>query len=261
MSERTAVSEFVFTKIHQSHPPPIGTWAIDPADSGVAFLSWRRLRFKSTTGRLQCLGVVHLDDLPPVGVIRFQQLSGLPVLTMALELASLETDGADLNTLFRGPDVDALRRRWWTVHSESLEVLAGGTLRVIATLTAQGTEGLVELRFKINAGASSRGLLVMEGRGVLDRHAFGIGKRAWIFEPKVQLDLAFRARRVAGGIGTQANSVTDGCPACRPASVHSKSSGERGASERASSAVHWLGDAPNRRRSHHHDWPAGATGS
>jgi len=66
----------------------------------------------------------------------------------------------------------------------------------------------------------------MEGRGVLDRHAFGIGKRASIFEPKVQLDLAFRARRVAGGIGTQANSVADGCPA----SVRSKSSAERRAS-------------------------------
>jgi polyisoprenoid-binding protein YceI len=225
MSERTAVSESVFTPIHQSHPPPIGTWTIDPPDSGVA-LSWRKLRLRTITGRLQCLGVVHLDDLPPVGVIRFQQPSGLPVLTMALDPASVETGDADLNTLLRGPDVDALRRRWWTLRSESLEVLAGGTLRVIATLTAQGTEGLVELRFKINAGASSRGLLVMEGRGVLDRHAFGIGKRASIFEPKVQLDLAFRARRVATGIGTQANSVTDGCPA----SVRSKSSAERGAS-------------------------------
>jgi polyisoprenoid-binding protein YceI len=231
MSERTAVSESVFTPIHRSHPPPIGTWTIDPADSGVALsLSWRKLRLRTIIGRLQCLGVVHLDDLPSVGVIRFQQPSGMPVLTMALDPASVETDDADLNTLLRSPDVDALRRRWWTLRSESLEVLAGGTLRVMATLTAQGTEGLVELRLKINAGASSRGLLVVEGRGVLNRHAFGIDRRASIFEPKVLLDLAFRARRVAGGIGTQANSVTDGCPACRPARVRSKSSAERGAS-------------------------------
>ena len=185
------------TATDRSYPSPIGTWTIDPADSSIAF-AWRKLRLWTITGRRHCLGVIHLDELPPVGVIRFQQPSGLPVLTMELDPASLETHDADLNPMLRGPDVvDVLRRRWWTLHSESLEVLSTGIWRVMATLTARGTPALVELRFAITPEASGPDTLVLRGRGVLDRRAFGIGRQAWSFGPQLQLDLAVRAHRAA----------------------------------------------------------------
>ena len=104
-------SEPGLTTINKSHPLPTGIWTIDPADSIVSF-AWRTLRLWTVTGRLHGLGVVHLDDLPPVGVIRFQQLSGLPVLTMALDPASVDTGDADLAAMLRGPAVcAALRHR------------------------------------------------------------------------------------------------------------------------------------------------------
>ena len=60
-----------------------GTWTIDPATSIVSFAR-RALRLWTVTGRRQCLGVIHLDELPPVGVIRFRQPSGLPFLALAV---------------------------------------------------------------------------------------------------------------------------------------------------------------------------------
>jgi polyisoprenoid-binding protein YceI len=185
------------TATDRSHPSPIGTWTIDPADSSVAF-AWRKLRLWTITGRRHFRGVIHLDELPPVGVIRFQQPSGLPVLTMALDPANLEAHDADLNPMLRGPDiVDGLGRRWWTLHSESLEILPTGDWRVMATLTANGTEGLVELRLEVDPEASGQDGLVLRGRGVLDRRAFGISRQAWSFGPQIQLDLTVRANRAA----------------------------------------------------------------
>ena len=215
----------------RSHPPPTGTWTINPADTSVS-LAWRKLRLWTVSGRLRCLDVVHLDDVPPVGVIRVQQPSGLPVRTMALDPLSVETQDTDLDTRVRGPDVlDVMQHRWWTLPNESLEVLPSGTLRVMATLTARGTAGLLELRFEVDAGASGPDWLVLRGRGVLDRRAFGMGRQASIFDPKIRLDLALRARRVAIGISTQVDLIADGCTACQPASVRSEFSTERGASE------------------------------
>jgi hypothetical protein len=107
-------------------------------------------------------GVIHLDELPPVGVICFQQPSGLPVLTMALDPASLEPGDADLDAMRCGPE--GLRHRWWTLRSESLEILPTGTWRVMATLTARATAGLVEPRFEVDP-KSSRDVLVLRGRG------------------------------------------------------------------------------------------------
>jgi len=181
----------------RSRPGPVGTWVIDPAGTSVCF-AWRKLRRWRITGRLHGLGVIHLDGLPPVGVVRFQQPSGLPVLTMTLDPASIETHDADLDALLRGPDYfDAVRHRWWTLRSESLEVLPTGTWRVMATLTARGTAALVELRFAVIPGASGPDGLVLRGRGVLDRRAFGIGKQSWSLDPQIQLDLAVRANRAA----------------------------------------------------------------
>jgi polyisoprenoid-binding protein YceI len=182
---------------NSSHPSPTGTWTIDPADSTVTF-AWPKLRLWTITGRLRGLGVIHLDGLPPVGVARFQQPSGLPALTVALDPASVETGDADLDAMLCGPDsFDAVRHRWWTLRSESLEVLPTGTWRVMATLTARGTAALVELRFAVIAGASGPDGLVLCGRGVLDRRAFGIGRQPWSFGPQIRLDLAVRATRAA----------------------------------------------------------------
>jgi hypothetical protein len=140
------------------------------------------------------MGVIHLDGLPPVGVVRFEQPSGLPVLTMALDPASVETQDADLDAMLRGPDYfDAVRHRWWTLRSESLEILTTGAWRVMATLTARGTAELVELHLEVIPGGSGPDGLVMKGRGVLERRAFGIGKQAPTFDPTIQLDLAVRA--------------------------------------------------------------------
>jgi polyisoprenoid-binding protein YceI len=185
------------TAPNSSEPSPTGTWTIDPADSTVSF-AWPKLRLWTITGQLHCMGVIQLDGLPPVGVVRFQQPSGLPVLTMTLDPASVETHDADLDAMLCGPDYfDAVRHRWWTLRSESLEVLPTGIWRVMATLTARGTPGLVELHFAVVPGASGPDTLVLQGRGVLDRRAFGIGRQAWSFGPQIQLELAVRANRVA----------------------------------------------------------------
>jgi polyisoprenoid-binding protein YceI len=185
------------TAPNSSQPSPTGTWTIDPADSTVS-VAWPKLRLWTITGRLHGMGVIHLDELPPVGVIRFEQPSGLPVLTMTLDPASVETHDADLDAMLRSPDYfDAVRHRWWTLRSESLEVLPTGTWRVMATLTARGTAAQVELRFTVIRRASSPDTLVLTGRGVLDRRAFGIGRQAWSFGPQIQLDLAVRANRAA----------------------------------------------------------------
>jgi polyisoprenoid-binding protein YceI len=203
MSKSTPTSEPASIAIDRPNPSPTGTWTIDPRQSSVTF-TWRRLRLWTITGRLHGLGVIHLDDLPPVGVIRFQQPSGLPVLTMALDPAS-EAGEIGLDTLLCGADVSDVRRhRWWTLRSESLEVLPDGTWRVTVTLTANGTPGLVELRFEVDAEANDRDGLVLTGRGVLDRRAFGMDKASSILISQVRLDLAVRARRVVTDTSTEA---------------------------------------------------------
>jgi polyisoprenoid-binding protein YceI len=129
----------------------------------------------------------------------------MPVLTMALDPASVESGDIDLTAMLRGPDVfDVMGHRWWTLRSESLEILPTGTWRVMATLTARGTTGLIELRLEVDPGASGHDWLVLRGRGVLDRRAFGMGKRASIFGPQIELDLTLRARRA--GTDTSAES-------------------------------------------------------
>jgi hypothetical protein len=139
------------------------------------------------------LGVIHLDEVPPVGVIRFRQPSGLLVLTMALDPASIQTHSAVL----AGSDVGAAsKQRWWTLRSESLEILPSSIWRVMATLTANGTPGLVELHLEIEPAPSDPDWLVLRGGGVLDRAAFG-GKRASILGPRVRLELAVRARKLS----------------------------------------------------------------
>jgi hypothetical protein len=158
-----------------------GTWTIDPADS-IICLTWRRLRLWTITGRRRCLGVIHLDELPPVGDIRFQQPSDLPVLTMAWDPASLEPGAAD-------------RQRWWTLHSQSLEILPGGAWRIMATLTTHQPLGLVELRLEVDPEDSRRDGLVLRGRGALDRRTFPTSKPAWSFDPTIRLELAVHARR------------------------------------------------------------------
>jgi polyisoprenoid-binding protein YceI len=183
-------------------PDPIGTWTIDPAQSSIS-IALRKLRPWTITGRLHCLGVIHLEDLPPVGVIEFEQPSGLPVLTIALDPASVEPHDTDLDTMLGGPGVgDVMRHRWWTLRSESLEVLPSGAWRVMATLTATGNPGLVELRLEVDPKASRADWLVLRGRGLLDRHAFGIASPASTF-PKIRLDLVVRARRAESHTRTQ----------------------------------------------------------
>jgi hypothetical protein len=179
------------TATDPSPQSPTGTWTIDPAARSVS-LTWGRHRRRSVTGRLRCFGVIHLDALPPVGVIQFEQPSGLPVLTIALHPASAGAHDAG----FRGPEgLDVQRQRWWTLRSQSLEVLPTGAWRVMATVTTDGTEGLVELGLAVDPKASSAGWLVLGGGGVLDWRPFGTG-RAPPFTPQIRLDLAVRARRV-----------------------------------------------------------------
>jgi polyisoprenoid-binding protein YceI len=186
---------------------PLGTWTIDPAHSRVAFTA-RALRLWTITGRRHCLGSIHLDELPAVGIIRFQQPSGRPVLTMALDPGSLETGAADLNAMLSGPDSGAIRQhRWWTLRSQSLEVLPTGAWRVMATLAAHGTPGLVELRLEVDPEQSRRDRLVLRGRGVLDRQAMAIGRRAWRFDPTIRIDLAVRATRVDTRTSTESHEA------------------------------------------------------
>jgi polyisoprenoid-binding protein YceI len=183
-----------------AHPPPTGIWTIDPAESSIS-LAWPKLRLGSITARLHCVGVIHLDALPPVGVVRFEQPSGLPVLTIALDPASVETHDADLDAKLRSPKgFDAQRHRWWTLRSEGLEILANGAWRVMATLTTNGNPGQVELHvelhLEVDPATSSADWLVLRGRGLLDRRAFGIGAPVSTFSSQIRLDVAVRARRV-----------------------------------------------------------------
>jgi hypothetical protein len=178
----------------RSHPFPTGAWTVDPVAS-VITVAWRPLRLWTTTGRLHGFGVIRLDELPPVGAIRFQQPSGLPVLTMVLDPPGTERKEPNLDALGGGPDVAGLR---WILRSESLEILPSGTWRIMATLTARGRSGLVELLLDVDLAASRHDLLVLTGRGVLDRWALGIGKRALLVGPRLQLELALQATRAAG---------------------------------------------------------------
>jgi hypothetical protein len=164
-----------------------GTWTVDPAISAVAFAR-RTLGLWTITGRGHCLGVIHLDALPPVGVICFRQPLGLPVLTMALAPGCLEPGAANRQ-----------QQWWWRLHSQSLEVLPGGAWRVMATLTTPRTLGLVELRLAVDSEHSRRDRLVLWGRGVLDRRTFPTSKPAWSFDPMTRLELAVHAKRKESG--------------------------------------------------------------
>jgi hypothetical protein len=115
---------------------------------------------------------------------------------MALDPASVETGDADLDARLRSPEgFDVQRYRWWTLRSESLEILPTGTWRVMATFTTSGTTSLIELHVDVDFGPSDPDWLVLRGHGVLDRRAFGIASPASTF-PKIRLDLAVHARRV-----------------------------------------------------------------
>jgi hypothetical protein len=134
------------------------------------------------------VGVIHLDELPAVGDIRFQQPSGLPVLTMALAPAGLEPG-----------DADRQQQSWWRLHSQSLEILPSGVWRVMATLTFHQTLGLVELRLAVDPEHSRGDWLVLRGGGVLERRAFPTSRRAWSFGPMPRLELAVHVRRKEAG--------------------------------------------------------------
>lgn len=175
----------------RSDPLPAGTWTIDPADTIVS-VAWRTLLLGCTTGRRHGRGVIHLDELPPVGVIRFHQPSGLPVL--AVDPAGVELGAAHRDAIGGGGDGFACR--WWTLRSHSLEILPTGTWRVMATLTTRRSAHLVELHLEVDPTASGRDRLVLQGQGVVDRGAFGSGKRAWGVRPKLRLGLAVHATRV-----------------------------------------------------------------
>jgi hypothetical protein len=83
------------------------------------------------------------------------------------------------------------------MRGRSLEVLSTGVWRVMATFTANGTAGLVELHLEVQSMASAE-WLVLRGHGVLDRRAFGIGDPASTLTPQIGVDLAVCARRVEG---------------------------------------------------------------
>jgi polyisoprenoid-binding protein YceI len=195
LGERSAPA---LTPPDQVPPGPVGTWTVDPSHSSVSF-AWRKHRLWTTTGRLHLVGVIHLDALPPVGVIRFEQPSGLPVLTIALDPASIQPHHSDLDAMLGGPEVvDTQGPRWWTLHSQSLEVLPTGAWRVIATLTANGAPALVELHLEVDPGPGEPDWLVLRGQGVLDRRAFDLARQVSTIRSQIRLGLAVRARRTEG---------------------------------------------------------------
>jgi polyisoprenoid-binding protein YceI len=178
-----------------------GTWTIDPANSVIS-LEWRE-PVRTITGRLRGLGVIHVDELPLEGSTRFQQPSGLPVLTMTLDPASVETQDPGLNAMLRGADYfDAKRHPLWTLRSESLEISPDGTWHVVATLTIRGFSSAIGLHFDVDYEASSVDGLVMRGQGVLDRQTAGIGKHTPMLGADIHLNLAILARRAMAGAST-----------------------------------------------------------
>jgi hypothetical protein len=71
----------------------------------------------------------------------------------------------------------------------------------MATLTTHRILELVELRIEVDPEHSCGDWLVLRGRGVLDRRALAIGKRAWSFDPTIRLELAVHARRAGKNQG------------------------------------------------------------
>jgi polyisoprenoid-binding protein YceI len=152
MTPNLDLSEPADAATERPPPGPIGTWTIDHTHSSVA-LTWRTPRLGTVTGRLHGLGIVHVAVLPPVGMIRFDRPAVLPVLTMALDPASVDSGDGHLDTALCGPGAfDVTRHRWWTLRSESLELLPTGAWQIMATLTARGTTALVEPRSEVEAG-------------------------------------------------------------------------------------------------------------
>jgi hypothetical protein len=138
----------------RSHPSPLGTWTIDPADSTVS-VAWPKLRRWTMTGRLHGMGVIQLDGLTRWG-------RSLPA---AIGPAGPDDDAGSSQPPDRrrrpgrhpprprllgccaAPVVDAAQ--------PSLEVLPTGTWRVMATLTAPATTALVELPLRSSRGRAA----------------------------------------------------------------------------------------------------------
>jgi hypothetical protein len=95
--------------------------------------------------------------------------------------------------------VDVRRHRWWTLRSESLEILPTDAWRIMAILTAAGTPGMVELHLEVDREASRPDWLVLRGRGA---RAAGLRQcQAGLDPHSPDPDRPGRARRVEDRIG------------------------------------------------------------
>jgi hypothetical protein len=112
-----------------------------------------------------------------------------PLLAIALDPAGVEFGAARLDAT--GGGRDGLGDRWWTLPSQSLEILPTGTWRVMATLTTRGSARLVELHLEVDprgqrqrpagaartGGGGSRGLRHGQtGLGVPPAAPTGVGR-------------------------------------------------------------------------------------
>ena len=160
-------SEPAGSTTNRSHPLPTGTWTIHPANSIVS-VAWRTLRLWTIAGCTAWRVSLHLDELPPLGVIcsshrLFQQPSGLPsydgVGSSQREDPRRRPDAmlGDLDVVdVMGPVVDAPQPK---PGDPAHRNLAGH-----GDPHRRGTAGLVELRFEVDP-RSSRDVLVLRGRG------------------------------------------------------------------------------------------------
>jgi hypothetical protein len=174
------------TTIDRSPADLRGTWTIDPAISAGS-VAWRTLGLWTVTGRRHCVGVIHLDALPAVAVVCFEQPSGLPVLTMALAPAGLEPGAAD-----RQQQCWRLTARAW----RSCPVASGGSWP--PSPPTRRWDWWSRAWRSTPSTAAGTGWCC-GGGGVLDRRFFPTSRPPWSFGPMPRLELAVHARRQESG--------------------------------------------------------------
>ena len=90
--------------------------------------------------------------------------------------------------------VDVMGPRWWTLHSQSLEILPTGTWRSWRPSPPEARQAWSSCASRSTRSPAATCWCCEDG--VLDRRALAIGKRAWILGPGIQLELAVYATQV-----------------------------------------------------------------
>ncbi len=140
-----------------------GRWRVDPERAHVGF-------------RVKKMGLYRVKG-------RFRDVKGAVEFNSAGARAELVIDAASITTRMPPRDLhlrsadflDVKRHPEITVRAASVQVEAGGRLRIPAAFDVHGDRDTVELAGEMHPGAGAERVLRL--RGELDRHDFGIRAR------------------------------------------------------------------------------------